>query len=159
VKEEVMADTGRTWAPAPGATPVTRPTGGYLEEKRSRWVGWILFAGLMMVLVGAFQAVMGFVALFDDGYFLVNRDGLVVSVDYTTWGWVHLAIGAVAVATGIGVMVGQTWARVVGIVFAAVGLVVNVGFIAAYPVWSLLVIAFDVLVIYALAVHGREMRV
>jgi hypothetical protein len=120
------------------------------------WVGVVLFGGIMMLMVGGFQVIQGFVALFRDEYYLVSPNGLVVEVDYTAWGWTHLLIGLVAVATGIGVMVGQTWARVVGIVIAVVSALVNIAFLAAYPIWSTIIIAIDVLVIYALAVHGRE---
>jgi hypothetical protein len=120
------------------------------------WVGVVLFGGIMMLMVGGFQVIQGFVALFRDEYYLVSPNGLVFEVDYTAWGWTHLLIGLIAVATGIGVMVGQTWARVVGIVIAVVSALVNIAFLAAYPIWSTIIIAIDVLVIYALAVHGRE---
>ena len=71
-------------------------------------------------------------------------------------GRVGLIVAAFAFVAGIGVMLGQTWARVVGIVFAGVSALVNLTFVAAYPVGCALVIALDVIVIYALAVHGRE---
>src|SRR5688572_6466960 len=116
------------------------------------WVGWVLFAGIMLVMVGAFQAIMGLVALLDDGYYLVPGSDLVVQVDYTAWGWIHLLLGLVAVAAGIGIMAGQTWARVVGILLAVVSALVNITFLAAYPIWSVLIITLDVVTIYALAV-------
>jgi hypothetical protein len=122
------------------------------------WVGWVLFAGIMMVMLGTFQAIEGLVALFKDSYFVVPRSGLVVSVDYTTWGWVHLLLGIVVALAGLGVIAGQMWARVIGILVALVSAVVNLAFIAAYPVWSTIIIAVDVLVIYALTVHGKEAK-
>jgi hypothetical protein len=112
----------------------------------------------MLVMMGAFQAIEGLVALFKDEYYVVSRTGLVLSVDYTTWGWTHLIIGLVAVLAGIGILLGQTWARVVGIVIAVISAFANMAFIAAYPLWCTIVIATDVLVIYALAVHGREVK-
>jgi hypothetical protein len=81
-----------------------------------------------------------------------------VSVDYTAWGWVHLIAGVVVALAGFGVMVGQMWARVLGVVLAVVSAIVNIGFLAAYPVWSAILITLDVLVIYALTVHGREVK-
>jgi hypothetical protein len=116
----------------------------------------VLFGGIMMMMVGGFQLIQGFVALFKDDYYLVTRNGLVLNIDYTTWGWTHLLIGLIAVATGIGVLLGQTWARVVGIIIAVLSALANIAFLAAYPIWSTIIIAADVLVIYALAVHGRE---
>ncbi len=133
----------------------TEPT---TRDRSSFWVGWVAFGGIMMIVLGAFQAMMGLVALLDDTYYLVTRNGFVVSLDYTTWGWVHLILGLVALGTGLGVMFGQTWARVVGIVLATISAIVNMAFLPAYPLWSILVIAVDVVVIYALAVHGGDIK-
>jgi hypothetical protein len=120
------------------------------------WVGMVVFAGMMLVMLGGFQAIEGLVAIFRDDYYLVSRSGLLIEMDYTAWGWVHLILGLVAVGTGIGVFAGQTWARVVGIIIAGISALVNIAFLPAYPIWVTIVIALDVLVIYALAVHGRE---
>jgi hypothetical protein len=122
------------------------------------WTGWIDFAGIMMVLVGFFGAIEGLVGIFKDEYFLVTKNDLLVSVDYTAWGWTHLILGVVIVAAGFGVIAGQLWARFVGIVLAMISATINIAFLSAYPVWSTIVIAMDVLVIWALAVHGREMK-
>jgi hypothetical protein len=102
--------------------------------------------------------IEGLVALFDRGYYLVAPSGLVLSVDYTTWGWVHLIIGILAIVTGIGLIAGNMVARVVGIILAVLSAILNLVFIAAYPVWSTIVIAIDVIVIYAIVVHGRELK-
>jgi len=123
------------------------------------WVGWIAFAGIMLVLEGSIQIIQGLVALFDDGYYLVTPAGLVVDVDYNAWGWVHLLLGVVALATGLGLLRGQMWARVTGVVLAVLSALVNIAFLAAYPIWSTVVIAVDVIVIYAIVVHGREAKV
>jgi hypothetical protein len=122
------------------------------------WTGWIVFASVMMVLLGMFQAVQGFVAIFDDGYYRVTESGLVVNIDYTVWGWTHLLLGALILVSGIGVLAGNLAARTVGVVLAGLSAVVNLVFIEAYPVWSVIIITVDVLVIYALIVHGRELR-
>lgn len=122
----------------------------------SGWVGWVFFAGIIMVIGGAFQAMAGLTALFKDEYFVVTDSGLLVSVDYAAWGWLHLLYGAVVLLAGFAVMSGRTWGRAVGIVLATLQAIVNMAFLAAYPVWSTIVIALDVIVIYALAVHGRE---
>ena len=136
----------------------TDPGFNVRSTQATGWVGWIVFSGVLMIMLGMFQAVMGLVALFKDDFYLVGRSGLVVSLDYTTWGWVHLTIGIVAVLAGFGVLVGQMWARIFGIILALVSAVTNVVFIAAYPIWSTIVIAVDVLIIYALSVHGREVK-
>ncbi|MFF5986941.1 DUF7144 family membrane protein [Prauserella flavalba] len=136
----------------------THTTRGVTRGGWSGWTGWIIFAGVMLLLVGFFQAIEGLVAIFDDGYYLVGADGLVVNVDYDAWGWVHLGFGVVAVLTALGLMTGNKIARVVGVILAGLSAILNLAFIAAYPVWSLIVIAVNVLVIYAIVVHGRELE-
>lgn len=128
------------------------------EPASSSWTGWVTFGGIMMILIGTFEAIEGLVALFRDDYFLVTRNGLLVTTNFTAWGWTHIALGAIVAAVGFGVLVGQTWARVVGIALVTINAIVNLAFLAAYPVWSTIIIALDVIVIYALAVHGREMQ-
>ena len=134
------------------------PYGVPSGPRPTAWVGMVLFGGIVMLMVGGFQIMQGFVAILRDDYYLVSRNGLLLNIDYTAWGWTHLLIGLVAVCTGIGVMLGQTWARVVGIVIAVISALANIAFLSAYPVWSTIIIAMDVLVIYALAVHGREIQ-
>jgi hypothetical protein len=134
-------------------------TTGYTERDQvTGWTGWVVFAGLMLVMLGLFQAIEGLVAIFDQGYYLVGSEGLVVNVDYTAWGWVHLILGVLAIAAGFGLIAGNMAARVVGVILAVLSAILNLAFIAAYPVWSIIVIAIDVIVIYAIVVHGRELK-
>jgi hypothetical protein len=112
----------------------------------------------MMILLGAFQIIEGLVALFHQGFYLVGPQGLVVDVNYNTYGWVHTIIGVVAILTGVGLLAGNMAARVVGIAVACLSALVNLAFISAYPVWSTIMIALDVIVIYAIIVHGRELK-
>jgi hypothetical protein len=128
----------------------TQPTTG--------WVGWLVFAGIMMIVVGAFQVIDGLVALFNDELYVVRPDGLVVNVDYTAWGWTHLLLGILLIAAGAAVFSGRVWGRTLGVIVALLSAVVNFAFIPAYPVWSLLIITVDLLVIYALIAHGGELR-
>lgn len=122
------------------------------------WAGFVVFAGIMMLVTGGFEIIDGVVALVRDEYYLVTASGLVLSMDFTAWGWTHLILGALAVAAGVGVLYGKMWARVIGIAIAALGALVNMAFVAAYPIWSVMIIALNVVVIYALAAHGREVR-
>ena len=82
----------------------------------------------------------------------------VVHVNYTTWGWVHLILGLVAIGAGCGLFTGAMWARVLGITVALVSAIVNFAFIAAFPLWAITMITLDVLIIYAIAAHGRELQ-
>lgn len=126
--------------------------------EQTGWAGWVFFAGVMMILAGTFEAIAGLVALFNRDYFLVPAQDLVVRISYTGWGWAHLIVGALVVLAGFGVLTGQIWARIVGVVLAGVSAILHLAFLAAHPVWSVIVIALDVIVIYAICVHGREMQ-
>jgi hypothetical protein len=139
-------------------TPEPPPLQNVQPTEQTAWVGWIAFAGLMMVMLGTFHAVQGLVALFKDEYFLVGKSGLTLSVDFTTWGWIHIIGGIIIVAAGVGLFVGKVWARTIGVILAMVSAIVNVSFLAAYPIWSATMIAVDVLVIWAITVHGSELR-
>jgi len=126
------------------------------EAPTSGWVGMAMFGGVMMMVAGTFHAMAGLVGLFNSSYWLVPSSELVVSVNYTAWGWLHLIIGVLAIAAGAGILAGQAWARVTGVVLAVISALVNLAFLAAFPLWATLIIAIDVLVIYALVAHGKE---
>ena len=127
-------------------------------DQPTAWAGWVVFAGAMLIMLGTFQVIQGIVALFDDGFYLVGSDGLVVDVDYNTWGWIHIVIGVVGVLTGVGLLAGNMAARIVGVGVAFLSAIVNLAFISAYPIWSTILITLDVIVIYAIIVHGRELK-
>jgi hypothetical protein len=136
--------------------PVARSTSPGYSRATSGWVGWIGFASVMMVMLGIFHIIQGLVALFKDEYFLVGHSGLVVNVDFTAWGWVHVIWGVIVVFAGVGVLAGKIWARTVGVLIALVSAIVNLAFLAAYPIWSLIMIALCIIVIMALTVHGSD---
>jgi hypothetical protein len=128
-------------------------------QETSGWaVGFILFAGVVMVTAGIFQAFDGLVALFNDEFYVSTRNYF-FQFDITAWGWIHLLMGLLVVLAGFGVIAGQTWARVVGITMAVLSALANFAFIPYYPFWALTIIALDVFVIWALAAHGRDVRV
>ena len=126
--------------------------------ERTGWTGWIGFAGVMLMLLGTLHALQGFVALFKDEYYMVGDNGLTVHVDYTTWGWIHLIFGIVTVLAGGALLAGRMWARIVAVIVAFVSVIVNVGFLAAFPIWSTIMIAVDFMIIWAVMVHGSEMK-
>jgi hypothetical protein len=120
--------------------------------------GWIGFATVILFLLGCFHAIQGLVALVDDQKFLIADSGLVVSVDYTVWGWVHLVGGIIVVFASLALFTGRLWARIVGVVAAFASAIVNIAFLSAYPIWSTIMIAMDILIIWAITVHGAEMK-
>jgi len=96
--------------------------------------------------------------LFDDTFY-VTTPNYVLEFDVTTWGWIHLIAGIIVALAGVALFSGRTWARVVGITLAFLSAIATFAFIPYYPVWSLLIIALNVFVIWALAAHGREMAI
>ena len=128
------------------------------ERPSTRWAAWAVFAASMMILVGSLQALQGLVAIFDEDYYRVPSSGLVLEVDYSVWGWIHLALGVLVLLSGLGVLSGNVAARVVGVALAVLSAVVNLVYLAAYPIWGCIAITIDVLVVYALTVHGGELR-
>jgi hypothetical protein len=122
------------------------------------WVGWIIFAGIMMMLLGTFHIFEGFIALFHKSYYIVGQSGLTINVNYTTWGWVQIFAGLFVFVVGAALISGSTWARVVGIGLAFLSAIVNIGFLSSMPVWGAIMVTIDILVIWALTVHGSEMK-
>jgi|tagenome__1003787_1003787.scaffolds.fasta_scaffold20450110_2 hypothetical protein len=107
------------------------------------------FAGVLLILIAAFQIIDGIAAIANDTVFVRGFD-YVWKFDVTVWGWIHLIIGLVALGAGIGILMAQTWGRLIGILIAGVSAFANFMFMPYYPFWSLAVIALDVLIIWAL---------
>ena len=117
--------------------------------------GMTTFAGVMLIITGAFDVIEGLVALFRNEVYVVGRE-YVFAFDLTTWGWTHLIIGAVVAAAGFAVLSGQVWGRSVGVAVAVLSMLANFLFVPYYPVWSLLIIALDFFVIWALIAYRHD---
>lgn len=126
-------------------------------EEPTGWVGWGIFAAVMMMIVGGLQVVYGLIAVINDTW-VVWSHRADLWLNFTAWGWIHIALGAVVFLAGLGVMTGNVVARAVAVALAGLSFIANFFFIPAYPLWSLAVMAVDVLVIWALTAHGSEMR-
>ena len=123
----------------------------YERSAKASWAyGFAAFGGVLLVTVGLFQLLQGLAAVTKDEVFLVAGDYL-YSIDLTTWGWIHLVVGAIAVVVGLCVLYGQAWARATGILVAVVSAVAHFAWLPHFPVWSMLVITIDVLVVWALS--------
>ena len=128
------------------------------DQPSSGWVGWIVFAAILMIVTGAMNAIQGLAALLRDDTYWVTLGGAVVTFNVTTWGWIQLISGGLLVLVGVLLMRGSTFARVVGIVLVALNLVAQFSWATLYPFWALIAIVIDVFIIYALVVHGRELK-
>ena len=120
------------------------------------WTGWVAFASFMMILVGFFQAFVGLTAILKDQFFVITPNYL-ITVSTKQWGWTHLVLSLVVLFAGFALLQGKVWARTVGVLLALLSAAVNLAFIPYYPLWSILIVVLNVVVIYALIVHGGEL--
>jgi hypothetical protein len=124
------------------------------DPEVSGWAaGGIVFAACVLTIIGAFQVIAGLTAIFDDEFFVV-AENYTFDLDVSAWGWIHLILGVLLLATGLGLFGRQGWAGVTAIMLATLSAVVNFFFIPYYPVWAIVVIALDVWVIWALTRPG-----
>jgi hypothetical protein len=152
-----MSGTKQPTPPA-GAAGASQRRGHEPVTDQTAWVGWVVFGASMMALLGTFHVIAGLVALFNETYFVAPHRDLVVSVSYDTWGWAHLIGGLIVLLAGVGLFTGAIWARVLGVGIAMLSAIMNLAFLAASPVWSVMMITLAVLVIYAVTAHGREIK-
>jgi hypothetical protein len=123
------------------------------ESRRHRIPGYALFAAVMMVIVGIFQVISALAAILENHLYLALGDHL-FGLDVATWGWIHLLIGLLVAAAGVLVYTGRLWGTTTGIIVAAVSAIENFMFLPYYAIWSLVIIALDVVVIWVLAIYG-----
>ena len=121
------------------------------------WVGWVYFGASMLVLIGAMLIVQGLGALFNPDFFVATGNG-VFALNLTAWGWIHTIIGIVALASGIGTMAGASWARIVSVVVTVLAMVASIAYITTFPIWATFMLIIGAFVVYALTVHGAEVR-
>ncbi len=121
------------------------------------WTGWIVFAATMMIISGSLSIIFGLVAALNDQWVAFTNVGSVF-LDVSQWGWVHILLGLLVLLCGFGVLSGNLLARTIGVFIAAANLVGNFFVIPLYPIWALTIIVLDILVIWALTAHGREMK-
>src|SRR3954452_16138763 len=126
------------------------------QAKGGGWATFLVdYAGVMLVLTGLFQAMEGIAALFNNNVFSASVD-YIYRFDPAVWGWIHIVVGILLGVAGFYLLTGKLWARIIGIIAACLGALSNFLFIPYYPVWSVLIIALDLLVIWALIFHGRD---
>jgi hypothetical protein len=135
----------------------TRYDQGTGYDQRTGWTGWISFAAIMMIIGGTLNLLYGVVAAVNDEWVVFTNRGDVY-LDVSEWGWVHIILGGIVLLCGIGLFSGNIIARVVAVFVAGISLLANFFFIPVYPLWALTVIVIDILVIWAVTAHGREMR-
>jgi hypothetical protein len=125
------------------------------------WTGWISFAGIVIIIVGAMDVLQGLVAIFKDEYVVATAKGLAI-LDVTAWGWATLIWGALLILAALGLLGGAGWARWLAIIGVAVNAIQQIAFQAnypqAYPLWNLVIIALNIVVLYALTARWQGFK-
>lgn len=127
-----------------------------MAQQRSGWaVGWTAFASFMMVLMGGGWIVTGLVGIVDDGFYVAAGDWI-FKFSSTTWGWIHLILGIVILASAFGLLTGAVWARIVGVILAVFAGLAAFSWLPWYPVWAIVLVGVSIAVIWALTAHGED---
>jgi uncharacterized membrane-anchored protein len=126
----------------------------YDDWEADRGTGWVVFAGVLLLMVGSMNCVEGIGAIGNANFFTHNAT--YVFGDLNTWGWVVLCLGVLQLIVGLAVFVKNQAARWTGVVVLSLNAVAQLLMIPAYPFWSLTFFAVDILAVYGLAVHGKR---
>ena len=129
------------------------------RDPDSAWTGWIGFAAIMLALIGSITFFEGLVAVFRDEYYVVTGKQVLV-FDLTTWGWVMLFWGVLLFIAGLGLAAKSGWARWFTIIVVSLNLIAQLGFLGntQYPLWALVVIGLEVVVLYALTARWGDVH-
>src|ERR1700712_1017082 len=138
-------DAGAAYTPGSRAPGYDGPGG-----RRFRWEGWVGLGGVLMTIIGGFAVIEGLLALLSPTFFLVGG-GRVLALNLAGWGWLHLVLGVLVLATGLALLGGVAWARGVGVALVAINMLVQLVWLPAFPLWSIIIIAFDLMVLYAIS--------
>lgn len=123
----------------------------------SGWTGWVYFGGILMLVGAFFQGLLGVVALSKPDFYVVTSERLAV-FNYTAWGWGHILLSVLLLTAAFSVFAGGAWGRIFGSLIAGLSILANLVFLPAYPIWSTAAIVIGSLVLYALVIHGGEVK-
>jgi len=152
MSEFERGNTRSDWQ-AEAGVPATRSS-----ERPTGWAQYLVFAGVMLAVLGVFQLMAGLTALFREDYYAVGSSSLLIHVSYDAWGWALLALGAVSIVAAALLLRGNLAGRVLAGAVACLSTLFHLAFLHAYPLWGALAIGFNVLVLYAITVHGGELK-
>ena len=123
------------------------------------WTGWGVFASVLLLIAGIFDLIFGLAAIIGPNTTVVVAESGLFAVDVNNWGWWHIISGIALILTSFFLYRGATWARVVAIILVIINAVGQLSLLSVQPWWSLAILAVDILVLYALTVHGRELKI
>ncbi len=130
---------------------------GQTTQPSGAAVGITFTAALILIFAGTFGIIEGIVGLVNNEFYVATQKW-VFQLDTTTWGWIHIIVGLIALGAGFGLFAGQVWARTVAVIAACLSMIANFIWMPYYPWWALLIITFDAFVIWAVTAHGRDIR-
>lgn len=122
---------------------------------RSQARGWVVFAAVMLMIIGGLDALYGLAAVLNNEIVIVGGHGVILA-NITTWGWVTLILGVLLLLTGAGLLAGNAMARWAAVGLIAVGAVIQLAWFPAAPLWTILTVALSVVVVYELTAHWDE---
>lgn len=128
------------------------------ERNPAAVAGWVLFAGTMMFIVGVFDVIQGLVALFKSDVYVVGASGLIVSTDFTMWGWILLIWGIVMIAAALSLFAAKGFGRIFALIVVTINMIGQFAWFPAYPLWSLIVIGLSIGVLWALTAGWSALR-
>lgn len=128
------------------------------RKRTSSWVGWVYFAATILFISGGINAIAGLTGIFNPDFYVAAHNGKLLLFNYATWGWAQLIIGAGMIALGAFLLKGKLWAQSVTIGLVVISMIVNLAFIGTYPLWSIVALILNSCVIYAITLHGDEVR-
>jgi hypothetical protein len=133
------------------------------EKQPSGWaVGYTSFAALFLITIGVFHIIAGIAGLAKDGFYVTTAKNYgditkyFLEFNINTWGWIHLIAGIIVMLAGVALFSGAVWARTIAVIIAIASMIANFAWLPFYPLWSILIIALDIAVIWALTTHGRD---
>jgi hypothetical protein len=123
-----------------------------MDPRSGRGAGWVAFSAIVLTIAGIFGIIDGLMAVYRSAFFTTNA--VFVFSDLRAWGWITFGLGVAGVASGLAVVSGREWARWTGVFVASLSAIGQLMFAQAYPLWSLMIMALDFLVIYGLVAYG-----
>lgn len=127
------------------------------DSQPTGWTGWVVFAAVLMIIAGALWAIQGFIAVVKGDLVIFGSEGALF-LNVTGWGWVHMILGLLLLLAGFLVLRGNLFGRTIAVILAILSIIVNFIWLPVYPVWAIVVIILDVFILYAVIVHGKEMK-
>jgi len=125
-----------------------------MDDREIQGAGWLMFAGIMILIVAVLNIVYGFAAI-DNSKFFIEEQKFIIS-DLNTWGWIILIVGVLQLFAGFSIWAGGEYGRWIGLITASISAIAALLSIPGYPFWSLAIFAIDILIIYGLAAYGGQ---